>query len=182
MIERHTPDGGGVIPASAIAAFSTEYNSAMDAGVTGWTPAHEMVSAFNSLPTPAIIYQVRHSPKAELINEFQALGANWDGYDADPISEAACIAARSFLNALPGDLESPDLSPNPSGTISMEWESPNGDAQLELGKSKFSFYLRRRGARTIYHKGDAAMAATVCALLSALYATPRPFAMSSIVY
>lgn len=134
----------------------------------------------SAIPTAAIVHRKRHNAAAAAIDEFQALDDNWDGYDAARISDAACVAARAFLNSLPSGLESPELSPNPSGTISMDWQSSHGAAQLELGKSKFSFYLRRRGGKTLYHQGDMSMAYSITALLSMLYVEPRPAAVNII--
>lgn len=126
------------------------------------------------LPTAAMMYQIPSNRDTSLVDEFQQLAANWDGYDADPISGAACEAAKQLIVSLPGNLESPELCPNPNGTISMEWESDEGDAQLELGRTRYSFYLRRRGSPTIYHKGDLSGAASAAALLIALRGTSRP--------
>lgn len=76
------------------------------------------------------------------IDEFSAMGANWDGYGAAAIGEMACANARAALSSLLAVAPCPDLSPNPNGTISMEWESESGYAVLEIGNSRFSFYLK----------------------------------------
>ena len=47
--------------------------------------------------------------------------SNWDGYDAAPISEAACAEAILFLKKLPSTIPSPDVIPNPDGDVSLEW-------------------------------------------------------------
>ncbi|WP_321964199.1 hypothetical protein [Paraburkholderia sp. J7] len=135
-----------------------------------------------ALPTAAIICQVQHNRETALIDEYGQLRENWDGYDADPISEDACAAAKEFLQSLPSNFASPDLCPNPGGTISMEWASGNGTAQVEFGRSKFSFYLRRKGAPTLYHRGEAKSASTVYAFLAVLYANPRPRSITQIGY
>lgn len=78
----------------------------------------------------------------ELIQEFSRLPENWDGYGALPISPeavgAASIAARSLYSIAPAA----EIFPNSNGTITFEWESPRGLANLEIGKSRFSFYLQ----------------------------------------
>jgi hypothetical protein len=135
-----------------------------------------------ALPTAAIIWQAYRSETKEEIDQLESLEANWDGYDADAISEQACGAARSFLASLPSSFETPDLSPNPTGTISMEWTTTGGKAQLELGKTKFSFYVRPTGGGTMYHKGELSHTDQVYAFLSVLYYSPRPLAITSIQY
>jgi hypothetical protein len=151
---------------------STVYNS------FGISP----LAAVAPIPSAAIIFQMHHGRETALVDEYQALDPNWDGYDADQISQEACSAAKTFLVALPSHFESPELCPNPGGTISMAWQSSNGQAQLDVGKSKFSFYMRQRGAATLYHKGDAKQAASVCAFLAMLYANPRPVSIADINY
>lgn len=47
--------------------------------------------------------------------------SNWDGYNAAPISEAACAEAILFLKKLPSTIPSPDVIPNPDGDVSLEW-------------------------------------------------------------
>lgn len=135
-----------------------------------------------SRPTAALVYQVPHRDEIDLIEKFRALDADWDGYDANEISDGACDAAKTFLANLPTDLESPELCPNPSGTISMEWDSQHGQAQLELGKRKFSFYLRKKGGATIYQNGEAHMAIAICGFLSLMRSTPRPTSVTNITY
>ncbi|MBU9520265.1 hypothetical protein QZM19_14705 [Burkholderia multivorans] len=170
----------GPRPTPALTAERTSYMAAVEPGPY-WSGAANTV-VVPLLPTAAIMYQVAHGRETALLDEYETLQANWDGYDADPISEDACNAAKSFLVSLPSSFESPDLCPNPSGTISMEWESPNGQAQLELGRSKFSFYLRQKGAPTVYQRGDAKLASSVYGLLAMLYANPRPKSITNIEY
>lgn len=45
----------------------------------------------------------------------------WDGYDAQPISEAAYLEACHFIRLLPSDIVVPDFSADPRGAISFEW-------------------------------------------------------------
>jgi hypothetical protein len=135
-----------------------------------------------AFPSAALIYQVPHRDEVDLIEKFRAMEADWDGYDANKISDGACDAAKNFIANLPTQFKSPELCPNPSGTISMEWDSEGGQAQLELGKRKFSFYLRKNGIPTIYQNGEAQMAMSICGLLSLLHGTPRPAAITNITY
>jgi hypothetical protein len=77
--------------------------------------------------------------------EFATLRQNWDGYGASPISREACAHARRFIDmieAAPGGLPIPDISPMPSGTISFEWETPDAHAYLEVGNTAYSGFIK----------------------------------------
>lgn len=47
----------------------------------------------------------------------------WDGYDALPISEAAYLEARKFIESLPliSSIPMPEIVPEPNGEIGFEW-------------------------------------------------------------
>lgn len=46
---------------------------------------------------------------------------NWNGEDAEPISEETALRAIDLLVALPSYLPVPDIFPDPSGAIAFEW-------------------------------------------------------------
>jgi hypothetical protein len=45
--------------------------------------------------------------------------------------------------------------PNPNGTWSFEWETDRGIGQLEIGKNRYSFYVKPNTGRAILSDGDA---------------------------
>lgn len=47
--------------------------------------------------------------------------ANWDGYEALPITADTIDATRYFLEILPSTLGAPYISPGADGTIGLEW-------------------------------------------------------------
>ncbi|MCH8250815.1 MAG: hypothetical protein IID36_00025 [Planctomycetes bacterium] len=47
--------------------------------------------------------------------------ANWDGYDALPVSEDAFRNMQSFLEALPLGFPRPTIGADPHGHLSVEW-------------------------------------------------------------
>lgn len=51
----------------------------------------------------------------------------WDGYDAVPITEEAYLEARRLLLSLPitSFIPLPEVTPEPNGTISLEWSKGN---------------------------------------------------------
>ena len=51
---------------------------------------------------------------------------NWDSEDARPITTNAYLEAREFLKLLPTILPTPDIVPEPTGEIAMEWYKGKG--------------------------------------------------------
>jgi len=47
--------------------------------------------------------------------------ANWDGYDAAPISLEAYFEASKLLRIIPNSYPMPDILPEPDGGIGLEW-------------------------------------------------------------
>lgn len=45
----------------------------------------------------------------------------WDGNEASPITEDAYLEARRLINNLPINLRMPEVVPEPSGEIGLEW-------------------------------------------------------------
>jgi len=47
--------------------------------------------------------------------------ANWNGYDAIPMSQEAYFEARELLRMIPSSYPMPDILPEPNGEIGLEW-------------------------------------------------------------
>jgi hypothetical protein len=80
-------------------------------------------------------------PIPPILDELALLEANWDGYGSSPIATAALEKARFLWPRLSAVLSHPNVVPNPNGTISFEWESDNGWANIEIGKKTFAVYV-----------------------------------------
>ena len=93
----------------------------------------------------------------QTLSEISRLPANWDGYGGVPIATSTVENARSALLSLLRDLPLPDVTPNANGTISFEWESASFVAGLEIGATRFSFFLRPRFGGSTYAEGDASL-------------------------
>jgi hypothetical protein len=74
------------------------------------------------------------------IEELSKLSFNWDGHSALPISSGVTDNVERFVNSLDSVTPLPMASPNPNGTISLQWEEGTKFAHLEIGKTRFSFY------------------------------------------
>lgn len=89
------------------------------------------------------------------LDKLSALPANWDGYGAERIDSDVVKNVRASLPSLLRAAPAPEITPNPNGTISLEWASPTGVAHLEIGKTRFSFYVKSSGGRASVSDGDA---------------------------
>jgi hypothetical protein len=80
---------------------------------------------------------------------------NWDGDGALAISNevkanAVATLAMVEMTAVPA----PEITPNPNGTLSFEWETETGIGQLEIGKSRFGFYVQAQSGPAIICRGN----------------------------
>lgn len=67
-------------------------------------------------------WQRRNQKIDEVLDVYrQHRNSNWDGCDAEPISEGACHEAISFLNKLPSSVPMPEIIAEPDGYIGLEW-------------------------------------------------------------
>jgi hypothetical protein len=106
----------------------------------------------------------------EALAAMNRLEANWDGYDADPI-EAACIAnTQLLLSALRANVPSPEITPNPNGTLTLDWQSVGQFLSVELGVTRFSsFWESRSGTRMAEGRLDANLPSFVARALDAMF-------------
>jgi len=90
------------------------------------------------------------------ITELTTLIDNWDGYGAIRIQEHtknnALAATGQILQFSPFPTE---IAPNSNGTISLDWETEFGAAHLEIGLTRYSFYMDRKGGASIFCDGSA---------------------------
>jgi hypothetical protein len=75
------------------------------------------------------------------VAEFGEMHQDWDGYGAEPIGLTTSGNTSQALNVLSYQLPMPDITPNPNGTLSLEWMTEAGSAHLEIGRTKCSLYV-----------------------------------------
>lgn len=80
---------------------------------------------------------------------------NWDGYGALAISGEAKRNALTALDLLATTTPPPTVVPNPNGTLSFEWETEYGVGNLEIGKTRYSFYVKPNVGRALLSDGEA---------------------------
>ena len=89
-----------------------------------------------------------------MLEEIRKLKQDWDGYGALPITAEGCSHARTFIALTPKGMLMPEISPTSNGTISLEWESGNGDAYVEIGRTRYSGHIQTRHGSTFYLEGQ----------------------------
>lgn len=88
------------------------------------------------------------------VREYGGMPEGWDGDGARQISSEAVKATEAVLTAFSWQLPAPEVSPNANGTLSLEWETSAGSANIEIGKSKYAGYVSPFGQSPIYFGSD----------------------------
>jgi len=151
------------ITKSFIGAYATNSNailhtpaySVSEAKIRYFPMTYELVSAFSKL---------------EIIAKLQD---NWDGYDGYAIQRPIVDIAKSWFTVFAEIIpHAPEIHPNPNGTVVFEWEREQGLASLEIGLSKYSFYLSPASGESFYSDGlhsENAIKSLAALILSVLY-------------
>jgi hypothetical protein len=91
------------------------------------------------------------------IEELAEFPENWDGDGALAIPDETTTAAKALVCDIGAraTMPLPQVGANPSGTISMYWQSSAGQAELEIGRSRFSWAFHPAdGSRPVSKSGD----------------------------
>lgn len=87
------------------------------------------------------------------LKEIAGLAPDWDGYGAPAMSRAVMSNSLTALHLfISADLV-PEVTPNPNGTVSLEWSVEGATAHLQIGDTDFSMYIRPREGVTSYFNG-----------------------------
>lgn len=110
----------GFLPAEYIEILP-HYNS----GVSAESKALALIHAeFNQAISKTIFGQLLIPLLTDLEEVFlECLDEGWDGYNARPLSIASYTDALNFLRLIPTNIYAPDIVPEPSGGIGLEWIS-----------------------------------------------------------
>jgi hypothetical protein len=118
------------------------------------------------------------------IEEFGKLSENWDGYGASSISTHARGNAIRFItifDAAPFNMPLPDAFPQPSGTISFEWETPSAEVYLEIGNTLYSGFIKTDDDQTFFLQGQAdSLDQQIVALIHGAIAGPSAYSAPTI--
>jgi hypothetical protein len=122
------------------------------------------------------------------VQELASLEDDWDGCGAVAISDQARANAERFASIIgdaPFNLPTPEVTPNPAGTISFEWDSPHGEAYFEIGDTDYSAFIKSKVQPTIYRQGrvDEIDQRTFASIHSALApSVPQSVSLTEIAY
>ena len=92
------------------------------------------------------------------VENLRTLEDNWDGYGGSSVSPQARQHALRFIDmieAAPGRLPFPEISPTPSGTIAFEWEAHETVVYVEIGNTRYSGYIRLDRQQPTFLQGQA---------------------------
>ena len=89
------------------------------------------------------------------LEQLASMEPNWDGYGALPIDRATFWNSLSALRRLRSMVPSPEIVPNPNGTISFEWSTEIGEAHIEIGRTRFAFLAKPTGGDAVLVDGAA---------------------------
>lgn len=118
-----------------------------------------------SEPEPAAyVYWVTNPFRGAMLAEYPAAfeaiervafpTPNWDGYGALAVSAEAKQNALEAMRVILPVAPTPEINPNPNGTMSFEWGTQLGKAHLEIGQTRYSFYINPRVGQPIFLEGD----------------------------
>lgn len=76
--------------------------------------------------------------------ELGKLAPNWDGYGGLPLLPETVANAQGLLVMLREFGNGGDVTPNPNGTVTIEWTDDNlgKTFSLEIGKTQISGYVK----------------------------------------
>jgi hypothetical protein len=99
---------------------------------------------------------------------------NWDGYGALPVGDETKKNALGALNHLETLTHSPEITSNSNGTLSFEWETSRGFGQLEIGRTRYSFYVQPHNGSPFLDSGEASEINSAVGLLVDALLYPKP--------
>jgi hypothetical protein len=108
-------------------------------------------NAYSRTPALAWVLQVsqcfphrfaEYSAARDAVEHMAFAEENWDGCGAVPINFQTKVTAKVALAQLEAAVPAPQVTPNSNGTLSFEWETDRGAAHLEIGRTRYSFYVK----------------------------------------
>ena len=88
------------------------------------------------------------------LEEFSKLKGDWDGYGALPLTPESCAHVQKFIAVAPQGMQAPEIAPTSNGTIALEWQSEQGEAFLEVGRTRYSGHIQPHNGGTIFVQGQ----------------------------
>lgn len=83
------------------------------------------------------------------LRTFQTLGDNWDGSGALPFDASTLNNAGAILTVLADWVSVPAIYPESNGTVTFDWAAGEYQSLVEVGRTRFSAFIRR-GPEALY--------------------------------
>lgn len=80
------------------------------------------------------------------LNKISKLEDDWDLFGANVVSVECVKNVSVIINDLYQDIPSPDIYPNPNGTITLDWEVGEQLLSIEVGDTNYSSYWETANA------------------------------------
>ncbi|MCP4695421.1 MAG: hypothetical protein GY862_01030 [Gammaproteobacteria bacterium] len=74
------------------------------------------------------------------LEDISKLPENWDSLGANNISDICIKNTRKIILGLYHSIASPEIYPNPNGTITLDWEADEQLLSIEIGDTRYSSY------------------------------------------
>jgi hypothetical protein len=112
----------------------------------GSTLPAEWSRVYEALPLLSVDAHVPEAMERD-ITVIASLTDGWLGAESVRVGDAVLNRTRqaALLISRVKGLSAPDVSPNPQGTISLEWESESTVIYLEIGDSKMAGFIQIAG-------------------------------------
>ncbi len=101
---------------------------------------------------------IKKFDRAEILTQLEDIAQlrdNWDSYGGNSISANCIENTKKIILGLDDTVVSPDIYPNPNGTITLDWETNGQTLSIEIGGTHFSSYWEKSSdAESVYESGE----------------------------
>ena len=88
----------------------------------------------------------------ELCESFlEAKEPNWDGYNAEAITESSFKGALRFLYLLPPKIPQPEISPDIGNSFCFDWHKDNNSFSVSVSESSVSYACKNLSGTKTFH-------------------------------
>lgn len=130
----HVPPGAGrarhIIQRNRIVMFLDEVHQTTTTNVSFSIVCNGARLDQNTIPTGLYGGGVSNEIVGPLAGYEQYQTANWDQFDAEPITADTLKYARRLMNIMPTSFGDPDIAPAADGSIALEWVPVNATHSL----------------------------------------------------
>jgi hypothetical protein len=121
------------------------------------------------------LFQLEVSQAKRALESIAELDDDWDGYGAKLVSRIVRLNAWHALDHFLGSGLVPDITPNPNGTVSFDWNVAGARSHFEVGKTRYSMFVETQDGTTRFLQGEAgSLSADLISALASTVQGPNP--------